>query len=362
MAKRRRLNVFSLAFLDIMSCGFGAVILIFLIINHATERDFKEINRDQLAEIRMLDYEVQQGEKDKAELQQELDELKRQTDERNQALAAIIEDLARKRQDLDELEATSMAEVASIEALKADIETREKELDRLRALEQAAAGDNARSFVGEGDRQYLTGLSVAGRHIVIAIDVSASMLDDTIVNVIRRRNMKPDAQRSAPKWRRAIRTVEWLASQVPLDSDFQLIAFNTEAASVLPESNGAWLPVSDTDNLDRAVSALEQRLPADGTSLERLAETLAAMSPLPDNVYLITDSLPTQGLSEPRRATISGRDRLKLFNDAARKMPRGVRVNVIMFPMEGDPLAAAAFWNLARTSGGAYISPSRDWP
>jgi len=39
-----------------------------------------------------------------------------------------------------------------------------------------------------------------------------------------------------------------------------------------------------------------------------------------------------------------------------------VPVNVIMFPMEGDPMAAAAFWNLARTSGGAFLSPSRDWP
>ena len=27
---RRRLSVFSLAFLDVMSCGFGAVVLIFL--------------------------------------------------------------------------------------------------------------------------------------------------------------------------------------------------------------------------------------------------------------------------------------------------------------------------------------------
>ncbi len=30
--------------------------------------------------------------------------------------------------------------------------------------------------------------------------------------------------------------------------------------------------------------------------------------------------------------------------------------------MEGDSLASDAFWNLARTSGGAYMGPSRDWP
>jgi hypothetical protein len=30
--------------------------------------------------------------------------------------------------------------------------------------------------------------------------------------------------------------------------------------------------------------------------------------------------------------------------------------------MEGDPMAAAAYWNLARTTGGSFISPSKDWP
>jgi hypothetical protein len=86
------------------------------------------------------------------------------------------------------------------------------------------------------------------------------------------------------------------------------------------------------------------------------------LTPLPDNVYLVVDSLPTQGSREPRRATISGRDRLELFSQAIRAIPKQVPINVILFPMEGDPLASAAFWNLARVSGGSFLSPSRDWP
>ena len=31
--KRRKMEVFTMAFLDVMSCGFGAVILLFMIIN-----------------------------------------------------------------------------------------------------------------------------------------------------------------------------------------------------------------------------------------------------------------------------------------------------------------------------------------
>jgi hypothetical protein len=103
-------------------------------------------------------------------------------------------------------------------------------------------------------------------------------------------------------------------------------------------------------------------IPEDGTSLESLVLKLRDLTPLPDNVYLIIDSLPTQGTRAPRRATISGSDRLDLFRNALAKLPNQVPINVILFPMEGDPLASAAFWNLARTTGGAYMAPSRDWP
>ena len=46
-----------------------------------------------------------------------------------------------------------------------------------------------RGFIGTGDRQYLTGLKVGGNHILLLIDVSASMLDETVVNILRMRNM-----------------------------------------------------------------------------------------------------------------------------------------------------------------------------
>ena len=54
MAKKRPLNIFSLAFLDVMSCGFGAVILIFLIVNHDAQQNQAVVNKDLLAEIGVL--------------------------------------------------------------------------------------------------------------------------------------------------------------------------------------------------------------------------------------------------------------------------------------------------------------------
>ena len=362
MARRRRFNVFSLSFLDVMSCGFGAVILVYLIINHATERETRNLNRDLLAEIRLLDYQVQTGERDLFELLERLEALNQRVSDSDDRLAASRTSVERQRDDFSELEAQTLARIESIEALKSDVETREQELERLRAQEAASDGGRIRTFTGDGDRQYLTGMRIGGKHILIAVDTSASMLDERIVNVIRRRNMPEDRRRSAPKWQRAVRTVEWVAAQLPLDAHFQIYGFNTEAVSMVPDRQNEWVPLADGRELEAGLAGLRSAVPDRGTSLVNLIAAVNKLNPLPDNVYLIIDSLPTQGDSEPRSATVSGRDRLRLFSEAARQLPSQVPVNVILFPMEGDPMAAAAYWNLARTSGGSFISPSSDWP
>jgi hypothetical protein len=362
VARRRRFTVFSLAFLDVMSCGFGAVILVYLIINHATEQETKNLNRELLAEIRLLDYQVQTGERDRFELLERLEALNQRVSDSDARLAASRASVASKRDDFSQLEAETLARIESVEALKSDVETREQELERLRAQEAASDGGRIRTFTGDGDRQYLTGMKVGGKHILIAVDTSASMLDERIVNVIRRRNMPEDRRRSAPKWQRAVRTVEWVAAQLPLDANFQIYGFNTEALSMVPDRQNEWVPLGDGRELEAGLTGLRTAVPDRGTSLVNLITAINKLNPLPDNVYLIIDSLPTQGDREPRGATISGRDRLTLFGEAVRQLPSQVPVNVILFPMEGDPMAAAAYWNLARASGGSFISPSRDWP
>ena len=362
MRAKRRLSVFSLSFLDVMSCGFGAVVLIFLIINHETEEKAKVVNKDLLAEIRLLDYQVRNGEEDLFELKERLEAIRQRLDNSDLKLASTEADLEETRDEFGDLSVRSRAEEESLNELKTDVEAREEELERLRAIDEANEGARVRGFAGEGDRQYLTGLKVGGANILIAVDVSASMLDETIVNVLRRRNMPDGRRRMAPKWQRAVSTVEWLSAQLPLDSDFQIFTFNTATTSILDDSNDQWVSLGDGRALESAIGRLKDVIPADGTSLIGLVTKLRNLDPLPDNVYLIVDSLPTQGMRAPRRPTISGRDRLGLFRDALRELPNQVPINVIMFPMEGDPLAAAAFWNLARTSGGAFMAPSRDWP
>ena len=89
---------------------------------------------------------------------------------------------------------------------------------------------------------------------------------------------------------------------------------------------------------------------------------LGQMDPPPDNVYLVTDSLPTQGLDPPTGTTVSGEARQRLFEAAVKRIPSGIPINVILLPMEGDPMAPTAYWQIARITQGSFLSPSEDWP
>jgi hypothetical protein len=230
------------------------------------------------------------------------------------------------------------------------------------AADERDEGDKVRRVIGEGDRQYLTGLKVGGKRILILVDSSASMLDETIINVIRRRNMEVSRKRSAPKWRRTLATVDWLVANLPGDARFQLYTFNTRARAALSGSEGKWLPTGSAEELEGAVSALHKTVPTDGTSLYHAFAVAKELSPRPDNILLITDGLPTQGRKKPKATTVSPNERLAHFEKASGKLPKGVPVNTILMPMEGDAWAAAAYWRLAIDTRGSLLTPARDWP
>lgn len=362
MARRRKFSVFSLSFLDIMSCGFGAVILIYLIINHATETTVKEVNRDVLAELRMLDYQVLTGEKNLVEEKLALEDQKKKLAEAQLALAAMDDEIKDRIDTLDDLDADTLAKIANVNKLKSDIEVQEKEVKRLRSAEAASAGGNVRAVEGEGDRQYLTGLKVGGKRIVIAVDTSASMLDHSLINVIRRRNMSDEKKQAAPKWRRTVATVDWLVAQLPLESQFQIVEYGATADSLVSPGDMTWKEIDSPQILNDTITRLEGTIPEGGTSLENLFREISKLKPTPDNLYLIADGLPTQGNKPPRATTVTGKERMELFGKAMQHLPSPMTVNVIMFPMEGDLQAAASYWNLAFVRGGSFLSPSRDWP
>ncbi len=219
-----------------------------------------------------------------------------------------------------------------------------------------------RSFQGEGNRQYLTGLRMGGRHVVILVDTSTSMLDRTIVNVLRRRNMSPEQQRRAPKWQQVVNTVDWLTTQIQPGTDVQVIGFSDTATWLIPGTEGQWVTVTDGSELDVPLEALRASHPQGPTSLHAAFNAIKMLEPKPDNIYLLVDGLPTMGDVTPTRPGVRAEERLDHFNRAVRQLPVGVPVNVILFAMEGDPHAAWAYWELIINTGGSMLAPAEDWP
>ena len=358
------MNVFSLSFLDVMSCGFGAVVLVFLIINHSSERTKQEVNVELLSEVARLEELVLEGDEYLVQVRNTVKILKEQNATTDGLANTVDQDLEKIRVELAKLDLDTLASEESINKLKTDLQAQDEERRRLEGgvEEGKKQGENVRSFTGEGNRQYLTGMQMGGERVLILLDASASMLDETIVNVIRRRNMRLEQKLAARKWQRAVKTVDWLTAQIPPGSQFQIYTFNTKATPLIEGTRGRWLDAGDGSDLSRAVERLRHVVPEKGTSLHAAFQVVNSLSPRPDNVFLLVDGLPTQGETIREKGVITGRQRERLFRRALRTLPGNIPINIVLFPMEGDPAAASEFWQLAQATRGSFLSPSRDWP
>ena len=358
---RRPYAVFNLSFLDVMSCGFGAVVLFFIVLSALSSKEADASLEGRSSEAGLLAAELTLAEAQQEQIANEIRELQAALAREEAAAARIRAEQTAAASQLDRLRSRRDDAASEIRTLTAQLQQAERRLEEL-AKAEVEAGESIREVAGEGQQQYLTGLTLGGDRVLFLVDTSASMLDDTIVNIIRRRNMSEERRRAAPKWQRVLATVDWLTARMREVKEFQIYGFDTAARPVVADTSDRWIAVEDGRPLTRAVGALRRTSPAGGTSLHAALDIPRRLSPPPDNVYLIIDGLPTQGPTAPSRSTITPAERLRAFRDAVKRVPEGVPVHVILLPLEGDPDAASAYWELAQRTGGSFLNPSQDWP
>ncbi len=370
--KKREFTAFNLSFLDIMSCGFGAVVLVFLIMNHAIENEEQELNQDLRSEVDLVEMDVADGQAGLVQLKNTLDEIDVDIVEARGRADRILEEKDRYRALIRELEAQETATDPDVEKLRADIQSLQTRVDALKKSAEETSGTSARAVAGQGQGVYPSGLRLVGKNIAILFDTSTSMLAPDIANI---KLMQAQLAAYPPgtaagnrvlagsgKWQQARRTIDWLTSQLPIVASYQVITFSGEAQFAVAGTEGEWLEVADQASIEKLDAARARVTPGGGTSLVKAFNLAITLRPLPDNIVLITDALPSQGDGAQFTRPVTSKTRVDLFNAAVAKLPPGIPVNTFLFPMEGDPLAPSLYWNLANMSNGSFIVPSGAWP
>ena len=121
--KRRPFEVFSMSFLDCMSCGFGAVILFFMIINAQVRETTETDPSDLMAETRKLEVEILDGRKNLVLATNTVEELKVEQDTAEGQIAQIIALIEELRAELAEYDLETLAVIERVEQLQTDIKT-----------------------------------------------------------------------------------------------------------------------------------------------------------------------------------------------------------------------------------------------
>jgi hypothetical protein len=349
-SKRRETEVFSLAFLDCICCGFGAVILVFIL----TITQKTTVDTENVAEVQAR----------VARLDQDLKISQSEVDRIAQALAAAqveVEDINSKN-NLDQLKLTDRQKellllLQQTGMLKDALSTLLGEKKKL------PTEDNAPIPIPNVDRrQYLTGVKLRGDYILFLVRVSGSMLGETIDDATARLEDSDTKKREAPKWQRTLHSLEWMIATLDPHTHFQIQFFNEETTPILPTRADEWFTTDDKQSLKEIISKLHSVVPQGGANLERAFTTVRYMKHLPDSVVLFTDGLPTLSDSVPTDGAVDQPTRVKFYEVAVRQLPPRIPVSTILMPLDGDPAAAALYWELANASKGALVSPSKTWP
>ncbi len=232
MIRRRNIETFSLSFLDCICCGFGAIILIFVLTIGSRER----VKVDMLIDLqRVLAAEMAALAKIRATLEE--------TERSQRQVATLVVD-ARKTNDtvhamLDDLERQIKDQLRGKDALLVDLDELKKEIAARQKKPEIELKDVAPTPVG---------LPVGSNYIAFVIDTSGSMRDPNTNGL----------------WPIAIRKIEEILDSYPEVKGIQLL--DSSARFIMGGRSGdqGWLP--DTPEVRANMKRILRRYDEDGVS------------------------------------------------------------------------------------------------
>lgn len=352
----RRPEGFNLAFLDIMACGLGAVVLILVLLKNQ-EGNSSQIEQSPEIDITALQQEI-------AELTTQVNQLQEKIDSKNGQNAEASEKTAALIVKLQIVKTQAKVKANELVILRKTLDVAYKGLNS----KLAELRNSSREVKEQRAQEFLIGLEIKGERIVILVDSSSSMLAETLIDITLYKARGVTDRKMAEKWIRTKRAAKWLLANVPASSEFRIFQFSEN----IKEITSGWSKINTSSVVD-AQSLIEMIDPVGGTNLEDAISTVSKLDP--SSVYVITDGLPTIGKRAQKilpsggcggltgRNSVSGECRASLFTDVETlSASYDGTISVILLPLEGDPAAAPLFtrWTLAH--GGTLLSPSKGWP
>ena len=336
MKHRRQAQSSALSFIDCICCGFGAVLLLF-ILTAKSQIDQKETDAKQaLAASEVLQEAIAVAEEKQKSVEKKLASLNPRPD-----LTEAI--------GLSQLDTEFARLSKAIEEKKAALAFLDKETETSEAV--------AASERPSADKSYLSGLRLQGPRVLILLENSGSMLAEdasSALTIIRSGN-----SRQSEKWRRAKAAVRTILAAIPKGTKVAVLQMNQTASLLFGTPENSYMDPYENSELIRLLDRLETLDASGGANLLNALTAIKNLAEQPSSLLLIGDGLPTA--PNPMNKSLSEQDRIQLFNLAMSARPN-FPFNTILFPFKGDPSAAALFWKLGTRTNGMTLVPDKDWP
>ena len=335
MHKRREAQSSALSFMDCICCGFGAVLLLFILTAKAQITDSQEKAVQSVNAAETLEAAIRETKAKKLALTEEIEALDPQPDTKATSVAALAAEQERLAKAVED-------QAKALTALE----------NKTEPTEQPAALDRP-----SADKSYLSGLRLRGPRAVILLESSGSMLAEDANTAIQIIQQGTGAK--SKKWLRSKAAVRAVLAAIPKGTQVAIFAMAEGTKALSGSTENPYIDPYDNEALLSFLGRLGQLKASGGADLSKGLQAVSQLKQRASSLLLIGDGLPTA--PAPRSGSLTEADRVKLFNRAmANRL--NYPFNAILFPFSGDPAAAGLFWQLSGRTKGITLIPDNDWP
>ena len=328
--RKRAIEVFSLSFLDVISCGFGAIVLLLVISQFSEPRVRHEMSQNLKAKIEALL-------KEKVKMSDELSHIDPELKSRQEQLSRLRTRVAALEAELERVRARFKAaktdDAAKRIVAKSLMEARQRLTEEMKRLQRAhPVRFNPRAAIG--------GIPVDSQYIIFVIDTSGSML--RFAWPLVKRKMK-EILRVYPRVK-GIQVMNDMGQYMFSQYQGRWIPDTPGRRRVILERLSSWTPFSNSSPVEGITRAIKDFYAPDKNI----------------SIYVLGDDFSRGSIQEVL-------DTVNRLNRPVEGRKRRVRIHAIGFPVlireaptsPNIPRFATLMRRLAEDNGGSFVGLSR---